>query len=170
MAVCKEYNQLLQKAVSKKTHTRQFFNAVRREDPMYITRLFQQLHEEVFREIDCLKCANCCNTISPVITDRDVQKMARALKIKPSEVASTYLMIDDENDYVFKSTPCPFLDNIDNTCRIYESRPKACREYPHTNHPDMRKVLNITYKNTFICPAVYLIINEMEKYLNIKPY
>jgi Fe-S-cluster containining protein len=162
MAVCKEYNQLLEKAVSKKTHIRNFFNVVKREDARRITRLFHQLHEEVFREIDCLKCANCCSSISPLITDKDVQKMAKALQKKPSEFTSTYLKVDDENDYVFKSTPCPFLDNKDNTCRIYDSRPKACREYPHTDHPDMRQILNITYNNSFICPAVYLIIKKIQ--------
>ncbi len=29
-------------------------------------------------------------------------------------------------------SPCPFLGD-DNYCSVYEARPKACREYPHTD-------------------------------------
>lgn len=167
MAICEEYRRLLDEAVSKKKHIKQFFNSLKKEPPQRITRLFHELHEEVFSETDCLECANCCSTISPLITDKDVQKMAKELRTKPSDFTAVYLMVDDEHDFVFKSTPCPFLNQSDNKCSIYHSRPKACREYPHTHHPDMRKVLNITCKNSFICPAVYLIVKKLEKMLSL---
>lgn len=93
--------------------------------------IVQQLHDEVSEKIDCLTCANCCRSLGPAIYDKDIERMAKALRIKPSEVVSSYLRIDEDGDYVFKSMPCPFLMN-DNYCSIYESRPKACREYPHT--------------------------------------
>lgn len=43
-----------------------------------------------------------------------------------------YLRVDEDNDKVFKSMPCPFLGE-DNLCSIYDIRPKACREFPHTD-------------------------------------
>src|SRR5437763_649947 len=92
----------------------------------------QQAHEEVFRKIDCLACANCCKTISPTLYDKDIERLAKVFRMKPSAFIEKYLQIDEENDYVFKQTPCPFLDS-ENYCIVYENRPKACREYPHTD-------------------------------------
>ncbi|WP_332911960.1 YkgJ family cysteine cluster protein [Algoriphagus boritolerans] len=49
--------------------------------------------------------------------------------------------------------PCPFL-GADNKCLVYEDRPKACREYPHTNRKNMLGILDLSLKNTLVCPAV----------------
>ena len=103
--------------------------------------IVQQLHDEVSENIDCLTCANCCRSLGPAIYDKDIERMAKALRIKPSEVVSSYLRIDEDGDYVFKSMPCPFLMN-DNYCSIYESRPKACREYPHTDRKILSRFIN----------------------------
>ena len=61
--------------------------------------------------------------------------------------------MDEEQDYVLTQAPCHFL-GPDNKCSIYEHRPLACREYPHTNRKNMHQILNLTEKNTRVCPAV----------------
>jgi Fe-S-cluster containining protein len=68
---------------------------------------------------------------------------------------------DEDGDYVFKSSPCPFLAS-DNACSIYEFRPKACREYPHTNRPQMKQILDLTFKNATVCPAVKEILKRID--------
>ena len=69
--------------------------------------------------------------------------------------------IDEDGDQVLKSSPCPFLlDN--NKCMAYDSRPKACREYPHTNRKRMYQILDLTETNTRVCPAVADIILKMK--------
>ncbi|MNE52092.1 Flagellin N-methylase [compost metagenome] len=83
--------------------------------------------------------------------------------MKPGDFVERYLRIDEDNDYVLQSVPCPFLGN-DNYCSVYEDRPKACREYPHTDHSPMLQILDITLKNTAICPAVYEVVERMKKY------
>ena len=50
-------------------------------------------------------------------------------KIKPSDFTDKYLKIDEDFDYILKKVPCEFLLK-DNSCSIYDFRPKACREYP----------------------------------------
>lgn len=127
-----------------------------------VDTLFHDLHDEVFEEINCLDCANCCSTISPIITDRDIDKIAKALRMKPSEIVAKYLRIDEDNDYVYRNHPCPFLGS-DNYCSIYEDRPKACREYPHTDRRKIQQLFNITLKNTKVCPAVYLILERAKE-------
>lgn len=122
--------------------------------------IVQQLHDEVSEKIDCLKCANCCRSLGPAIYDKDIERMAKALRIKPSEVVSSYLRIDEDGDYVFKSMPCPFLMN-DNYCSIYESRPKACREYPHTDRKNFEQIYKLTVKNTSTCPIAYEVLCKL---------
>jgi hypothetical protein len=39
--------------------------------------------------------------------------------LRESEFIDTYLRLDEDGDYVVKSTPCPFL-GADNFCSIYE--------------------------------------------------
>ncbi|MDH5366883.1 MAG: YkgJ family cysteine cluster protein [Cyclobacteriaceae bacterium] len=122
---------------------------------------FHELHEEVFEEIDCLECANCCKTTSPIFYDSDIERVAKALKMKTADFIGRYLHKDEENDYVLNESPCPFL-GFDNKCIVYDSRPKACKEYPHTNRKRMNQILFLTLKNTQVCPAVHEIMKRME--------
>jgi hypothetical protein len=82
--------------------------------------------------------------------------------MRPGEFTDKYLKIDEDNDFVLRSAPCPFLDE-DNHCRVYESRPRACREYPHTDRKKMTQLLELTYKNTLVCPAVLEIVDRLSK-------
>ena len=120
------------------------------------------LHNEVFAELDCLSCANCCKSISPTLYDKDIERIAKALKLKPSAFIEKYLEVDDEKDYVFRQTPCPFLD-AENYCMVYNDRPKACREYPHTDRPRFYQILHLTLKNTHVCPAAYYVMDGIQK-------
>ena len=80
----------------------------------------------------------------------------------PADFVERYLQLDHENDYVLKSSPCTFLQE-DNKCSVYEDRPLACREYPHTDRKKMHQVLNLTRKNTEICPAVSRMVEQLKK-------
>ncbi|MCD7931179.1 MAG: YkgJ family cysteine cluster protein [Tannerellaceae bacterium] len=120
------------------------------------------IHEDVFDEIDCLACANCCRSLGPRITDRDIEKMASALRIKPHEVVERYLRIDEDKDYVFKEMPCPFICH-DNYCTIYEDRPKACREYPHTDRKKFFQIQALTIRNAATCPGVFEILERLKR-------
>jgi Fe-S-cluster containining protein len=73
-----------------------------------------------------------------------------------------YLRLDEDNDYVLQSVPCSFL-GADNYCSIYEVRPKACREFPHTDRKKFQQISNLTLKNVAICPAAFNIVEEMKK-------
>jgi Fe-S-cluster containining protein len=126
--------------------------------------LILRLHERAINKIDCLECANCCRTLGPRVTDKDIDRIAKALRIKPSKVMEDYLRIDEDNDFVFKSMPCPFLMD-DNYCSVYESRPKACREYPHTDRRKFYQIYNLTIKNSYTCPVAYNVLEDLQKEL-----
>ena len=149
-------------ALAHQKENKQLVKKLKKTKPKNLDATVHQLHEEVFEEIDCLDCANCCKTTSPAIHDRDVDRLAKHLKIKPSQLIEQYLAMDDEGDYVFRSAPCPFL-GTDNYCSVYEARPLACREYPHTNRKRFYQVLDLSLKNTEICPAVASIFERLRE-------
>jgi len=143
----------------------QFFKRLKKKKPKVLDKLIHPLHEEVFECTDCLKCANCCKTTGPLFTDKDISRISKHLRIKPSKFTEKYLRIDEDRDYVLKTVPCAFLGE-DNYCTIYNVRPKACREYPHTDRIKQHQLLELTEKNVEICPAVFSIIEKLK--LNLK--
>ena len=138
-----------------------FFQQVKRLKPKVLDQQIHQLHEEVFTCTDCLKCANCCTTTGPLFTDKDISRISKHLRLRPSEFTEKYLRIDEDNDYVLQSVPCAFLGD-DKRCSIYDVRPKACREFPHTDRAKQHQILNLTQKNVAVCPAVYEIVERMK--------
>jgi uncharacterized protein len=152
---------------NKKSHqqseeNKKFLQRLKQRNPREVDDLFHEAHEQVFEEINCLSCANCCKTTSPIFYSTDIERAAKALRIKPGDFMEKYLRIDDDQDYVLKSSPCPFLDG-ENYCSIYADRPKACREYPHTNRKKMVQIMDLTHKNTLVCPAVLEMVERLKK-------
>lgn len=139
-----------------------FFKSINKKKMRQLDEKVHELHEEVFEEIDCLECANCCKSLGPRITEKDIDRISKSMKMKASAFVDTYLIIDEDNDYVFKMMPCPFLIP-DNYCMIYEARPKACREYPHTDRPKFLQISKLTVRNTETCPAVFEILERLRK-------
>jgi Fe-S-cluster containining protein len=147
----------------KKEHdNRKYLSALKRKDSRKVDDAFHSMHEEVFSEFDCLTCANCCKTTSPIFYQNDIERVAKRLRMKPGDFVQKYLRVDEDNDYVLKSSPCPFLDN-ENYCSVYEDRPKACREYPHTDRKKMVQITDLTLKNTMVCPAVFEMVERLKK-------
>jgi Fe-S-cluster containining protein len=150
------------KAHQLKKENKNFILKLKSADQRKLDDVVHKLHDKAFEEIDCLTCANCCKTTSPIFKQKDIELLSKKFKCSPSKFISDYLKIDDDNDYVLKTSPCPFLDD-DNRCKVYEYRPTACREYPHTNRKKVIQLLDITFENTMICPAVFGIIEQLKK-------
>jgi Fe-S-cluster containining protein len=134
---------------------------IRRMKRRQIDDLFFRIHEEVFRDIDCRECGNCCRVLGPKVNNRDIDRIGKFINMRSGKVRKNYLKVDEDNDFVFQEMPCPFLKE-ENFCSIYEARPRACSEYPHTDVPNMQKKLNLTLKNSLICPAVYRILEKIK--------
>ncbi|WP_456441656.1 YkgJ family cysteine cluster protein [Psychroserpens sp.] len=149
----------------KKLENKKYFAKLRKKPPKRLDILMQQLHEEEFTKTDCLTCANCCKTTSPIFTDKDIFRISKHLRVKEQQFITTYLERDDDDFMVLKQAPCSFLDETDNTCFIYDVRPKACSEYPHTNRKKFIQLTNLTLENTDVCPAVVNIVEELKKKL-----
>ncbi len=158
----REYEKLLEQAKNRYKENKRYFQKLKKMKSGQVDTLMQDLHEQVFQELDCLKCANCCHGTGPLLRERDITRLSRALKIKPGDFVQSYLKVDEEEDFVFNALPCPFLCP-DNYCSVYENRPGACWDFPHTDNMSFKKYTVQMLQNTLICPAVSLIFEKMKE-------
>jgi len=156
------YQKMLEKAKNKSGENKKFLEKLKQKKPADLDLLTHTLHDKAFENIDCLQCANCCKTAGPLLLDKDISRLAAHFRKTPAEFTTQYVKVDEDADYIFKTLPCPFLLS-DHYCSVYESRPNACREFPHTSQRNIYQKLKITYLNTMICPAVAEVVEGLKK-------
>lgn len=124
--------------------------------------IFIKIVDEITKQIDCTKCANCCKVLGIVLNELDIERISKHLKLTKEEFISKYLVKND-NELKIKQLPCPFLK--DNNCSIYEIRPKTCREYPNLDK-DVSDRCQQFFSNAEICPIVFNVLeNAKEEFL-----
>ncbi len=148
------------RARSRRKEFEKVVSSLRKMRPKEAENLISRLDEELFSEIDCLECGNCCRTLGPRIRNRDIQNLASELRMGTRGFINTYLKRDEEGDFIFKRMPCPFLGNS-HICSVYPIRPGACVDYPHTNGRQVQSNLGLLIKNSETCPVVYEILNRL---------
>jgi Fe-S-cluster containining protein len=143
-------------------HQKQYKQFLQRPDKNKVLKQLPDLHEEAFSKIDCLQCGNCCKKYSPRFKTPDIKRISRHLKMRESEFIDEYLKVDEEGDFVAKSTPCPFL-GAGNYCSIYEQRPSDCHRFPYTDEDVLIKRQQLTLKNSTFCPITYYVLEKLMK-------
>jgi len=123
-------------------------------------RLLPDFHEQAENAVDCLSCAQCCKNYSPRFKTPDVKRISRRLGLRESVFIDTYLRVDEEGDFVVKSSPCPFL-GADNHCSIYEDRPSDCSRFPYTDEDVLLKRKKLTLKNAEFCPMTQFVLEKL---------
>lgn len=133
-------------------------------DKNKVLKALPALHEEAFEKIDCLQCAACCKNYSPRFKTPDVKRISKHLGQKESDFITTFLKVDEEGDFVVKTTPCPFL-GADNACSIYDVRPSDCARFPYTDEDVIIKRQSLTLKNASFCPITFYVLEKLERQL-----
>jgi Fe-S-cluster containining protein len=154
-------NVLVAQAKRARKRHRRLYQQLQRLKPAVVDRMFRDAHEQAFSCIDCMACANCCRSVGPLFTRGDIERLSAHLGLKPGVFFERYLRIDEDDDCVLQSVPCPFLDLETNACTVYEQRPKACREYPHTDASGQQKLQKLTLTNASHCPAVPEVLRHV---------
>jgi Fe-S-cluster containining protein len=98
----------------------------------FIEPKFRRIALNVEEQIDCRQCANCCKVATTRISDRDVEKLAWFLRIRPAEFVREYTMESEEEGLILRRDEahgCVFLSG--NDCTVYEARPHNCEHFPH---------------------------------------
>jgi uncharacterized protein len=152
-----EFDNWQKKSTENAKKYAQFLN---RANKNVVLKKLPDLHEEAFSKIDCLDCAACCKNYSPRFKGPDIRRISKHLKMKETEFTEKYLRVDEDEDYVAKTKPCPFL-GTDNFCSIYDVRPSDCHRFPYTDEDVILKRQKLTLTNASFCPAVYYVLDKL---------
>ena len=129
-------------------------------DEKELDKDFKELHEKYFKIYDCTKCRNCCKKLGISIDFDEIDKLNLTKENKS-------LLEDDYGKLVNKDDGCPFLCS-NNECKLKNNLPRTCKDYPYTNKPERLQSLYTVINNTFVCPAVFEIVEELKKKYNFK--
>ena len=147
---------------------RRFLTRIEKNPPRGLDAKVVQANETVWKETDCLACANCCKTMSPTYTATDIKRISAHLGMSSEDFREKWLYKDRQGDWLNKSQPCQFLNLADNKCSIYEVRPRDCAGFPHHTKRRMVDYMHVFKQNIEYCPATYRLVEVMMKKLDYR--
>lgn len=164
MAAKKPYNIKYFRVKAKKawSSNKRFLTKMEKNTPRGFNQTVNRLNTEVFKEIDCTTCANCCKTMTPVFTKTDVRRISKHLKMTEKAFWEQYLTKRRDGDVTLIQSGCPFLKS-NNLCGIYDVRPACCAEFPHTQKRNFVDQMEVTRDNVYYCPAVFKIVERLKE-------
>lgn len=118
--------------------------------------------DEVWKQIDCTACANCCRTLQIVVDDKDIRRLAAHFGTTVRQFSREYIRVAEDKTKHFVSPPCPFL-RADNLCTVYEDRPQACHDFPFLHRKDFRSRSLTMLDNTATCPIVFNVWQRLKQ-------
>ncbi|MBX2931721.1 MAG: YkgJ family cysteine cluster protein [Chitinophagaceae bacterium] len=150
-----------QKAHHHKKAFRKFLKKVEKNPPKNINEIVDRVDAAVWKEIDCLSCANCCKQMSPTFTTKDIKRIANYLNMREDEFKNKWLYFDEKDgDWLNKKQPCQFLNLETNMCMIYEVRPADCAGFPHLKKKKVTDYIHVHQQNVEYCPATYRMVEK----------
>lgn len=151
-------------AVNKnKKGFRAFLTRLENKPPKNLDALAVIADKQVWPEVDCLSCANCCKTMSPTFNTKDLQRISAHFNMTVQQFKDKWLYYDKkDNDWMNKKQPCQFLNLEDNKCSIYPIRPDDCAGFPHLTKKKMTDYMHVHKQNVAYCPATYKMVEKMK--------
>lgn len=141
---------------------RYFLTRLETVQPRGLNKKVQELDKEVWAETDCLSCANCCKTMTPTFTNKDIKRIAAHFKVTPEAFKEKWLYKErSTGDWMNTRQPCQFLNLKDNKCSIYEIRPEDCSGFPHHHKKVFTDWVHVYKQNVEYCPATYKLVEKM---------
>ena len=151
-----------QKVRHHKKAFKSFLRKLLKTQPHGLDKMAETINTEVWKEVDCLTCANCCKTMTPTFTDKDIKRISAHLEMGKQEFIDKWLVYEKKDkDWVNKKQPCQFLDLKSNMCSIYEVRPADCAGFPHLTRKRMIDYMHVHQQNIEYCPATYKMVEKM---------
>jgi Fe-S-cluster containining protein len=151
------------KVEKNKRRLRLVLSKVEKKAPLHLDQLAEKIDKEVWKEVNCLSCANCCKVMTPTFTVQDIKRISAHLGQTPKEFKDQWLVKDKNQDWTNKINPCQFLDLKTNMCKIYEIRPTDCSGFPHLAKKKMVDYIHVHKQNIEYCPATYAMVEKLEK-------
>ena len=150
----------------KRNENEQFRKHLKRHN--FVERKFRKIAQDIEEQIDCTVCASCCRNATVKLAERDVDKLARFLRIKPAQFLRDYAEESEEEGVILKRTAsgCIFLDGT--MCSVYEARPHNCENFPHFLKGEGSLVSRMwEFKDrACYCPIVFNTLEAFKKEVN----
>jgi uncharacterized protein len=140
---------------------RRFLNKMEKAPIKGIDKLTDVIDEEVWKEVDCLSCANCCKKMTPTFTAKDLKRVSAHFGQTVEEFKTKWLKKERNGDWVNTTQPCQFLNLKDNKCSIYAVRPDDCAGFPHLKKKKFVEYAHVHKQNIDYCPATFMMVQKM---------
>ncbi|MBN8857685.1 MAG: YkgJ family cysteine cluster protein [Sphingobacteriales bacterium] len=152
-----------QRVRHQKKRFRSFLTRLENNPPANLDRLAEKVDTEVWKETDCLSCANCCKTMSPTFNTKDIRRISAHFNMSPKQFKEKWLFFDKKDkDWMNRKQPCQFLDLTTNMCSIYAIRPDDCAGFPHLTKKKMTDYMHVHKQNIAYCPATFKMVEKMK--------
>jgi Fe-S-cluster containining protein len=152
-----------------KRRVKNFLTRLEKNPPRGLDQLAVEADKAVWSGTNCLHCANCCKTMSPTYTKKDMQRISKHLNMTEKAFREKWLYKDKSGDWMNVKQPCQFLDLETNMCNIYAVRPRDCAGFPHHTKKKMVEYMHMYKQNIEYCPATYRVVEKiMERVANGK--
>lgn len=134
-------------------------------------RILRRIAEGIQNQIDCTQCANCCKTSTTAVSERDIERLARHLRISREQFLADYTMPDEDGHLSLrftKETGCVFLEG--NLCSVYTARPDICQRYPHLvrGNGSIASRMWSFVDRAAVCPIVYNALEAFKEELRFR--
>ena len=137
-------------------------NKIQKNPPAGLHKKIELIDTAVWKETDCLSCANCCKKMTPTFTQKDIKRISAHLTMTPQEFKDKWLYYEKKDkDWMNTKQPCQFLDLKSNMCSIYAVRPDDCAGFPHLTKKKMVDYIHVHQQNIEYCPATYKMVEKM---------
>ncbi|MFI5188071.1 MAG: YkgJ family cysteine cluster protein [Chitinophagales bacterium] len=151
-----------QRVRRRKKAFRRFLCKIEKKPPRKLDQLTAAAEQEIWKEVDCLNCANCCKAMTPTYTAKDIRRISLHFEMEMREFKDKWLYKETgSGDWINRNTPCQFLDQKTNMCTIYEIRPADCAGFPHLTKMKMIGYMHVHKQNLEYCPATYRMVEKM---------
>ena len=151
------------KVLVYKKSMRSFLTRLEKKPPKALHKMADHADKEVWQEIDCLSCGNCCKKMTPTFTPKDIKRISAHLEMTPMAFREKWLVFEKKDgDWQNKKQPCQFLNLTDNKCSIYAVRPADCAGFPHLTKKKVTEYLHVHQQNIQYCPATFKWVEKMQ--------
>ncbi len=151
------------KSALNRRKMRIFLTKVENKPPRGLDKIAEKIDKEVWQEVGCLTCANCCKSMTPTFTKQDIERISAHFDQTPEEFKDKWLYKDKNKDWMNVKNPCQFLDLKTNMCSIYEIRPADCAGFPHLAKKKMTDYIHVHKQNIEYCPATYRMVEKLQE-------
>ena len=146
----------------RKTALRGFMSRQKKNPPRGLDTYTILAEKEVWKEVDCLSCGNCCKNMTPIFNHTDIKRISLHLGMTETQFKKKWLFKErGTGDWLNRSTPCQFLNLSNNKCSIYDIRPSDCAGFPHLAKKKMVDYMHVHKQNVEFCPATHSMVEKL---------